>query len=114
MFRDQKQQCAVCQTLLELVGMARLWGPEGPTSEAVTLLGEGKDAMSHGEALMLEVAFDVWNGGGHADLGDLLATLDKDNLHAVGELMSAMALGMHAVDDWLDSRISGEKRLEET
>jgi hypothetical protein len=39
--------------------------------------------LSSGEILLLRVAFDLWNGGGGAKVGELLATLDGRNLRAV-------------------------------
>ncbi len=81
------------QTILRLLETAHLYSPdaridrglwteEGPTQVALGYLKNGAP-LSHGESLVLLVAFDLWNGGGGAEVGDLLYTLDARNLRAV-------------------------------
>jgi hypothetical protein len=85
-----KQKCAAIRAFLARVAhgrLAALWTDEGPTPTAVTYIDEGSP-LSHGEAILLQVAFDVWNGHGKATLDDLLGVLDDDNLAAVLELVS--------------------------
>lgn len=99
MFRDERQQVAVCRALLKRVRLERLWTHDGPTEEAVDLLEASP--LSHGEHLMLRVAFDFWNGRGEARLAELLATLDGPNLRAIGTLLGAMA-DSSEIEQWLD------------
>lgn len=66
--------------------LASLWTEDGPTAVAVEYIQKGSP-LSHGEHLLLQVAFDVWNGGGKATVGDLLSVLDDSNLRAVLDLV---------------------------
>ncbi len=58
-----------------------LWGKSGPTDLGCSWLK--RSPLSSGEQLMLQVAFDLWNGMGDAKVADLLSTLDERNLRAV-------------------------------
>ncbi len=89
MWASERQQCEVIRVLLERVRLAHLWTPAGPTKEACSLIERGGGPLSHGEALMLRVAFDIWNGGGKTQLDELLCTLDEGNLRAVTDAMLA-------------------------
>lgn len=105
MFRDNKQAHMAIAWLLDDVKGGRLWTVDGPTREALRAMdalqkGEGPP-WSKGEALMLRVAFDIWNGAGHADFSAMLGTLDSDNLGQVSGLLQAMVAGPHGVDAWL-------------
>ncbi len=83
MWASEKQQCQVIRELLGNVHLERLWTDEGPTDEAYRFLKAKRRAMSHGEAIMLQVAFDLWNRSGNATVGDLVTVLDDGNLRAV-------------------------------
>src|SRR6266511_260708 len=96
MWQSERQQCDVIRKLLLRVRLDRLWTPTGPTKEACDLLKRGGGPLSHGEALMLGVAFDVWNGHGRAEIGEMLGVLDDGNLRAVVEAMLARD-GVHPV-----------------
>ncbi len=99
-FASERQQSTVCHALLQLVDRGGLWSLEcGPTDQACRLLKDDGGPMSNGEALMLRVAFDVWNGRGGATLGDMLGTFDAGNLRAIAELLMALADG--DVNEWL-------------
>lgn len=100
MFRTERQQAAVSEALCRCVRLAGMWTPDGPTKRALSFL-ERRGALSHGEQLMLQASFDVWNGRGHMDLGEALGTLDGRNLRALGSLLIAIAAGADAVDRWL-------------
>jgi hypothetical protein len=90
MWRSERQQCEVIRRLLAPHhALARLWTPTGPTDKACQLLEDDGGPMSSGEVLLLRVAFDIWNGGGGAKVGDLLSTLDERNLRAVVVAISA-------------------------
>lgn len=96
MWASEKQQCAVIRTLLASVHLERLWTATGPTKEAITLLEAKGGYLSSGERLVLLVAFDVWNGHGNAEVGDLLATLDERRLRAVTDALLARDAGEEA------------------
>lgn len=104
MFRNDRQAARCNRALLAPLGLADLWTAEGPTPRACELLDQAGGGMSAGEALMLRVTFDLWNGRGGADLGRLLAVLDADRLRDLGELLAAMANGPDAVAGWLAAR----------
>ena len=89
MWDSDKQQCVVIRRLLTATHLERLWTNEGPTDEACQLLESKGGPMSHGEIVMLKVAFDLWNGTGNATVDDLVVVLDDDNLRAV---MAAIAV----------------------
>lgn len=101
MFRDDRQRARVCQALCALVGFPSLWTDEGPSPRAKELLEADGGPLSHGEKVMLFTAWALWNGRGGLTLTELVDTLDRDNLTAVGELLSAYAQGPDALDAWL-------------
>ena len=88
--------------ILELLERARLYHPDrrldrglwngpkamGPTDLALDYIETGSP-LSHGEHLVLQVAMDLWNGGGGAKVGELLTTLDERNLRGVAEALLA-------------------------
>ena len=104
MFRDDRQIARCNRALLAPLHLADLWTDEGPTPRARELLDQGGGPMSSGEALMLLVTFDLWNGRGNANLGRLLAVLDADRVRDLGTLLAAEADGPDAVDAWLAER----------
>ena len=102
MFRDDRQAGACCRALLARVNRGEWWGDDGrPTPEACELVEAGAGEVSAGERALLHLAFALWNGWEAGRLRELLS-LDADNLAAVGELLTALALGPEAVDTWLD------------
>lgn len=106
MFRTEAQQAAVCETLCRLVRLPGLWTTgghrlPGPTDRAIALLKQRGGTMSHGEWLMVAAAWDTWNGRGGLKLADALATLDGNNLRALGSMLVAIAEDADAVDRWL-------------
>lgn len=99
-WKNDSQRAAVARSFLATVRLGHLWTEEGPTKRAVELLESGGGPLSAGEALMLRIAFDAWNGEGKADLGDMLATFDPRRLQMVGALL--VYLARNELDDWLD------------
>jgi len=65
-----------------------LWTEDGPTDLTLEYMEHGAP-LSHGETLILQVAMDLWNGGGKARVDELLATLDERNLRAVADAILA-------------------------
>ena len=101
MFRDDRQLAAVCQALCGLVRLPTLWTATGPTDRAEGLK-QGGGPLSHGEKVMLFVAWAVWNGQGGLTFGEVINTLDGANLEAVGELLVALGEGSTAIEGWLE------------
>jgi len=102
MFRDDAQTCRAVRVLLASVGLANLWTFDGPTARAVALLEANGGTLSSGEAFMLLVAFDVFNGHGNATIGRLLGVLDARRTELVAGLLVAVASGAEHVDVWLE------------
>ena len=73
--------------------LADLWTSDGPTRIAADYIEKGSP-LSHGEHLLLQVAFDLWNGQGRATLADLLGVLDDANLRAVLDLITLARPGI--------------------
>lgn len=88
---DRQLSEAIC-AFLSTVAHGRLkdlWGSEGPTSLACDYIENGSP-LSHGEQVLLQVAFDLWNSSGKATVAALLDVLDDENLAAVlGLIMAA-------------------------
>lgn len=102
MFRDEAQTHAAIRTLLDtLPGLGRLWTDTGPTDEAVRLVETRGGALSSGEALLVFVAFDLWNGQGGAQLGRVFHILSAEPLAALGLLLAAVTRGPDAIDAWI-------------
>lgn len=94
MWQSDAQKCQVIRGLLARVHCEHLWTGEGPTQEALDLLRDKGGPMSHGQTVMLQVAFDLWNGGGKVTLDELIVVLDDGNLRAV---LDAVAVGRPGV-----------------
>lgn len=95
-FRSDEEACVAIRAFLATVGHGRLsnlWTAEGPTEQAVEYVEKGSP-LSHGEAVLLRVAFDFWNGAGKATLDDLLNVLDDKNLRAVLDLVALYRPGV--------------------
>lgn len=101
-FRDDRQLASVCQALCGLVRLPTLWTATGPTDRAEELLKQGGGTLSHGEKVMLFIAWALWNGQGGLTFGEAIKTLDGGNLKAVGELLVALGEGSSAIDGWLE------------
>jgi len=101
MFRNEAQQVAAVRILLRSVRLEHLWQDNGPTDHANQLIDHKGGAMSHGETLMLQVAFDFWNGWGLAKFADVVNDLDGTRLPLVANLMIAVGQGAEAVDQWI-------------
>lgn len=102
MWKSDAQACEAITELLRSVRLERLWTPTGPTQEAVDWIDADGGPLSSGEMLMLRVAFDFWNGQGHADFGRMLHVFDDTRFQRVCELATALAQG--EVDQWLRAR----------
>jgi hypothetical protein len=83
MWKSDAQACEVIRRMLTATHMDDLWGDDGPTKQACKLMEAGGGPLSHGQEIMLRVAFDLWNGGGKAEVQDLIGVLDSGNLRSV-------------------------------
>ncbi len=90
MWASESARCKAIRTMLQTTpGVARLWGASGPTQQACELLDQGGGYLSSGERVLLRAAFDLWNGRGACQVGDLLDTLDEKRLRAVAVALLA-------------------------
>ena len=103
MFRDEEQTHRAIRTFLDTIpGLGRYWTDTGPTEEAGRVVEQRGGALSSGEALLVRVAFDLWNGRGGADFGRVVHTLGSEPLAALGALLKAMSHPDDAaIDQWL-------------
>lgn len=104
MLRDDKQACRALRVFLggTFHDVDSLWTDKGPTETALRYLKASP--LSHGEHLILQVAFDLWNGRGGAKFSELMSVLDTSFLVLVFELATAVANGPDAVDAWIARR----------
>jgi hypothetical protein len=91
-----------CQALCARVGRQSLWTPTGPSQTAEELLHAGGGPLSHGEKVMLFIAWALWNGEGNVTLNEVVNTLDGGNLELVGGLLVAISGGSTAIEGWLE------------
>jgi hypothetical protein len=89
---EAARSAAIRELLAPHPALARLWTDEGPTRVACDYVKRGSP-LSSGEHLLLQVAFDLWNGMGKANVDDLLSTLDPRNLRAVAAALLARDAG---------------------
>lgn len=88
MFRsDQERSIAIVRLLMATPKLSTLWGADGPTAEAARLHSMGGGNLSASEAVLLNVAFAVWNGDGACKITDLGA-LHSKNYYAALELLA--------------------------
>lgn len=102
-WESPQRRAEAIASLLDLVGLKRLWTENGPTPEAETLRRPG--ALPDAPAALLEVAFDLWNGTGRAPLANV-AKLDPLILQALGELFDAIGSGDPLLVDWCDGALA--------
>ena len=104
MFRNDAQLARVCELLCARVGKPGMWQVLSPTSgEATDTACDFKagNPWSHGERLMFDVAWAVWNQSVSPDFGELINVLDSERLALLGRLLIAIAGGSAAIDRWL-------------
>lgn len=103
-FRNDRQRGEVAKVLTDRLGKGPMWrvdqyGTPRPTGLLKSHLGR---ALTGSEALLVRVAWDVWNGDGHARVDLALHTLDGPNLRMVGGLLLAAADSTGTmIDEWL-------------
>lgn len=85
----------VIAAFLATQGLARLWGATGPSEEALAVMQAGGGRLSHGEFLMLRIAFELWTREGRVTIAEALGGLDGRNLDAF--VLAISELGVDAV-----------------
>lgn len=105
-FRNDRQRGEVAKVLTDRLGKGPMFVPD-PSSGVPRPTGLPKSHLARvftgSEAILVRIAWDVWNGAGHARLDLALSTLDSSNLRMVGGLLAAIGArdNAHAVDDWI-------------
>jgi hypothetical protein len=82
--------------LLATMNLEYLWAEGGPTAQALELKNSGFRFGSWGgpnrsEAALVRLAFDFWDGTGHAPLDEVLRVLDPPTLFALGHAITQRA-----------------------
>lgn len=109
-FRNDQQRGAVCMVLTERLPRGPYWTPDGrgvprPTDRACAVR-DGDTRLCESEALLVRVAWDVWNGSGEASLERILHSFDRANLMMVGSLLVNIAAPSSArVDEWISAYV---------
>jgi len=129
MFRTEQERPRVSRALCEQARLEGLWTETGPTERAVALRErQAIDSVpfSHGERLLWDLAWDVWNSGNarhhgleHTSVIECLEVFDTGNLSKVASLLAALAADMEQraggcsaggdVERWLRAR-EGRRR----
>jgi hypothetical protein len=88
------------------------WQSDGRPSPAAVDLVEGRGSgLSHGEAVLVRIAMDLWNGHGGASFDDVLHVLDAERTRTVVTLLLAANDSVEAVDAWLKVHETTRGRL---
>ncbi len=122
-YRNNLQRAQACVAILSFGRLERFWildalDPEnapfpltadvGPTLEAIEEIDKIKkheSRLSMTQSILLQVAFDFWNGDGGASLHEIQVHLDVNIVHAIGLLLIAANENPHLkgapVDGWI-------------
>lgn len=107
-WRNDHERAGACRAVLQCVRLAHLWTYEGPTKQAVKYITGCP--LSHGETIMLKLAWTLWNGadfsysGGHYDkrstrwrfdIAEAMGTLDGERMAVVARVVTAIASDRH-------------------
>lgn len=102
-WRNDRQLAQVCELLCRLAGKRGMWSIEKceATPECVDLIENGCP-WSHGELLLFQTAWALWNGRTSPNFGELVSTLDGKRLSALGGLLTAMSDPTYKhLDEWI-------------
>lgn len=94
------QARAVVMVFLMSVHLEHLWRTR-PTAEALKLLAANGGYLSSGEFLILQIAFEIWDGRGHVHLADIMTMLDPKRLRLLSSYLGALCYGGPGVEAWL-------------
>lgn len=100
-FRDSRQAALVIRTLLRPAHLDYLWTEAGPTHRARQIFQQYGATLSAPEWLLVQIAFELWDGVRHINLGRI-DTLDLEVTRVVCTLLIAIKEGPDAIDAWLD------------
>jgi hypothetical protein len=103
MWNTETERAQAILLLLRAGQLGHLWTTNGPTDGAVELLEGGRRALSRSQAVLLRVAFDLWNGCGKAHFADVVELLDGQMLRNVLTLCLAVSAGGSAIPSWMAS-----------
>jgi hypothetical protein len=112
MFANDLQISIVAEILLASVHKPNLWTADGPTDACMALLR--RNPWSHGEKLLFEVAWALWNGRKTPHFRDLVHVLDAPSLARIGRLMVAMAGDSAAIWEWVNRELARASHLEKS
>jgi hypothetical protein len=113
MWRNDKQRLAACKALLAPLRLDHLWtyeseengGAPGPTAEGMEKYHAEGTTLSHGERIMFDASWVLWNGGRDGrrpNLDEILYALDGTNLRLLGTFLTAFASPRgQAIDLWI-------------
>jgi hypothetical protein len=104
-FRNDKERALFIISFLTRTSVARKFDDaftvDGPSRGALRWAKQKGGPLSHGEAIILSVAFDFWNGEGWCKLEELLHTLDGTNLRAIADALIAYADGPTGISRYI-------------
>ncbi len=100
MIGDDELLARVCRALCARVRLASAWTLKGPTPLAIAVR-DGRSPLSHGEQVMLRVAWSMWSGEGGLTLAELVQVLDVEHTRVVFDLVLAAMTDGRAVEAWL-------------
>lgn len=105
-FRDTQQLAGACSALLRPIGLSHLWGPAGPSDDAIAARTKPPADAQH--RLLFSIAHTLWTSSGSLTVAELL-DLDPPFLRLVAQLLTAAASGEEHVDRWISQTLT--KRL---
>ena len=101
MFRDTQQKAKAIRVLLDQLGLADLWTPDGPTSSACALRSGDLVALSATERVLLLASFALWEDDGEAKVASVIELFDIGPSAALRELVVAAKTSCDAIDTWI-------------
>lgn len=104
-FRNDKERALFIVEFLSRTSCAHKFRDEftvdGPSRTAIRWMKQKGGPLSHGEAIILSVAFTFWGDDGWCKLEELLHTLDGTNLRAVADALIALADGPSGISCYI-------------
>jgi len=91
---------AAGRVILDRVGLAKLWGANGPTRAAFESLSTIEEAPAI-ERIVTLAAWAIWDGSGDLKLAEILALGDRATATLVAGYLVAATYGDQIVSDWL-------------
>lgn len=114
-YRNIHQRARACGVIINFGRLERYWMFDesqpyvGPTLEAIEEIDKIKkheSRLSMTQGILLQVAFDFWDGAGGASLHEIQVHLNVNIVHAIGLLLIAANENPHLkgapVDRWID------------